>query len=55
MMIDIGIQTIAILSELFHVFDMLITGTAIAVSIDFRGFLKLNPNKFITNLVIGNT
>lgn len=55
MMIDIGIQTIAILSELFHVFDMLITGSAIAVSINFRGFLELNPNKLITNLVIGNT
>jgi len=55
MMVDIGIQTIAILSELFHVFDMLITGTTIAVGIDFRGFLKLNPNKLVTNLVIGNT
>lgn len=55
MMVDIGIQTIAILSELFHVFDMLITGTTIAVGIDFRGFLELNPNKLITNLVIGNT
>src|SRR5690606_12573444 len=54
MMIDIGIQTIAILSELFHVFDMLITGTAIAICIDFRGFLKLHPNKFVTNLIIGN-
>lgn len=55
MMIDIGIQAIAILSKLFHVFDMLITGTAIAVGIDFRGFLELNANKLVTNLVIGNT
>ena len=55
MMIDIGIQAIAILSELFHVFDMLITGTAIAICIDFRGFLELNSNKLVTNLVIGNT
>lgn len=55
MMIDIGIQTIAILGKLFHVFDMLIAGTAIAVGINFRGFLKLNPNKLVTNLVIGNT
>src|SRR5690606_32180395 len=54
MMID-SIQAIAILSELFHVFDMLITSTAIAIRIDFRGFLELNPNKLITNLVIGHT
>ena len=55
MMIDIGIQAIAILSKLFHVFDMLITGTAIAISVNFRGFLELNANKLVTNLVIGNT
>ena len=55
MLIDIGVQAIAISGELFHVFDMLITGTTIAVGIDFRGFLELNPNKLITNLVIGNT
>ena len=55
MLVDIGVQAIAISGELFHVFDMLITGTAITVGIDFRGFLELNPNKLITNLVIGNT
>lgn len=55
MMIDIGIQAIAILGKLFHVFNMLITGTAIAIGINFRGFFELNANKLVTNLVIGNT
>lgn len=55
MLVDIGIQAIAISGELFHVFDMLITGTTITISINFRGFLKLHANKFVTNLVIGNT
>ena len=59
MMIDIGIQAIAILGKLFHVFNMLITGTAIAIAIaigiNFRGFFELNANKLVTNLVIGNT
>ena len=55
MMIDIGIQAIAILGKLFHVFNMLITCTAIAIGINFRGFLELNANKLVTNLVIGNT
>ena len=56
-MIDIGIQAIAILGKLFHVFNMLITGTAIAIAIgiNFRGFFELNANKLVTNLVIGNT
>src|SRR5690606_40988537 len=55
MLVDIGVQAIAISGELFHVFHMLITGTAITVGINFRGFLKLHANKFVTNLVIGNT
>ena len=55
MLVDIGIQAIAISGELFHVFDMLITGTTITISINFRGFLKLHANKFVTNLVIGHT
>ena len=55
MLVDIGVQAIAISGKLFHVFHMLITGTAITVGINFRGFLKLHANKFVTNLVIGNT
>ena len=52
--VDIGIQPIAILGQLFHILDMLHTGAGIAISIDPAIFTELNPNKLMTYFIIGH-